>query len=124
LVSTVAPPIVVVFRLPVVAAAGVLVPVLPLPPVEDVPDELHAARIAEAAAVVLVGLVQVQLDQDAADVFLDGAVGDEEPSCDAGVGASFGHQREHLALPAAERGERVLAPAGAHQLLDQRGVHD
>ncbi|HEX3192896.1 MAG TPA: hypothetical protein VHS30_24260, partial [Streptosporangiaceae bacterium] len=50
LVSTVAPPIVVVFRLPVVAAAGLLVPVLPLPLVEDVPDELHAARIAEAAA--------------------------------------------------------------------------
>jgi len=52
LVSTVAPPIVVVFRLPVVAAAGllVLVPVLPLPLVEDVPDELHAASIAEAAA--------------------------------------------------------------------------
>jgi len=50
LVSTVAPPIVVVFRLPVVAAAGLLVPVLPLPLVEDVPDELHAARMAEAAA--------------------------------------------------------------------------
>jgi hypothetical protein len=50
LVSTVAPPIVVVFRLPEVAAAGLLVPVLPLPLVEDVPDELHAARIAEAAA--------------------------------------------------------------------------
>jgi len=40
----------VVFRLPVVAAAGLLVPVLPLPLVEDVPDELHAASIAEAAA--------------------------------------------------------------------------
>jgi hypothetical protein len=39
LVSTVAPPIVVVFRLPAVAAAGLLVLVLPLPPlVEDVPD--------------------------------------------------------------------------------------
>jgi hypothetical protein len=50
LVSTVAPPIVVVFRLPVVTAAGVLVPVLPLPPAEDVPDEPHAARTAAAAA--------------------------------------------------------------------------
>ena len=48
LVSTVAPPIVVVFRLPVVAAAGVLVPVLP--PAEDVPDEPHAARTTAAAA--------------------------------------------------------------------------
>ena len=46
LVSTVAPPIVAVFRLPAVAAAGLLVLVLPpvLPVVEEeVPDELHAA---------------------------------------------------------------------------------
>src|SRR5690349_17925928 len=51
LVSTVAPPIVVVFRLPAVAAAGVLVLVLPLPPLaEDVPDELHAASTAAVAA--------------------------------------------------------------------------
>ena len=51
LVSTVAPPIVVVFRLPAVAAAGLLVLVLPLPLlVEDVPDELHAASTAAAAA--------------------------------------------------------------------------
>jgi hypothetical protein len=41
---------VVVFRLPVVAAAGLLVPVLPLPPAEDVPDEPHAARTAAATA--------------------------------------------------------------------------
>src|SRR5690242_10138854 len=51
LVSTVAPPIVAIFRLPAVAAAGLLVPVLPLPPLaEDVPDELHAASTAAAAA--------------------------------------------------------------------------
>jgi hypothetical protein len=51
LVSTVAPPIVVVFRLPAVAAAGLLVLVLPLPPLaDDVPDELHAASTAAAAA--------------------------------------------------------------------------
>ena len=50
LVSTVAPPIVVVFRLPAVAAAGLLVLVLLPPLVEDVPDELHAASTAAAAA--------------------------------------------------------------------------
>jgi hypothetical protein len=47
LVSTVAPPIVVVFRLPAVAAAGL--PVLVPPPEEApevVPDELHATRAA------------------------------------------------------------------------------
>ena len=50
LVSTVAPPIVAVFRLPAVAAAGLPVLVLPPPPAEDVPDELHAASTAAAAA--------------------------------------------------------------------------
>ena len=50
LVSTVAPPIVVVFRVPAVAAAGLLVLVLLPPLVEDVPDELHAASTAAAAA--------------------------------------------------------------------------
>jgi hypothetical protein len=46
LVSTVAPPIVAVFRPPAVAAAGLLLP----PPAEDAADELHAARTAAAAA--------------------------------------------------------------------------
>ena len=45
LVRTVAPPIVAVFRLPAVAAAGLLLPLA-----EDVADELHAARTAAAAA--------------------------------------------------------------------------
>src|ERR1700761_7052643 len=47
LVSTVAPPIVPVFRLPALAAAGLLV--LVPPPVEELPDELHAATTAAAA---------------------------------------------------------------------------
>ncbi len=47
LVSTVAPPIVAVFRLPAVAAAGLLVLVgVLLAPAEDVADELHAASTA------------------------------------------------------------------------------
>src|ERR1700722_16042378 len=36
----------------------------------------------EDAAVVIVGLVQVQLGEDAADVFLHSALGDEEPPRD------------------------------------------
>jgi hypothetical protein len=55
LVSTVTPPIVAVFRLPAVAAAGLLLlllvlPLPPLPLVEDVAGELHAASTAAAAA--------------------------------------------------------------------------
>src|SRR6185437_13742113 len=50
-VSTVAPPIVAVFRPPAAAAAGLLLPpLLLLPLLEDVADELHAARTAAAAA--------------------------------------------------------------------------
>src|SRR6185437_11701976 len=48
-VSTVAPPIVAVFRLPAVAATGLPVLVLP-PPAEDVADEPHAASTVAAAA--------------------------------------------------------------------------
>jgi hypothetical protein len=51
LVSTLTPPMLAVFKLPAVAAAGLLVPLsLVLPLVEDVPDELHAASTATAAA--------------------------------------------------------------------------
>src|SRR5690242_8000558 len=49
-VRTVAPPIVAVFRLPAVAATGLLVLVLAPPLVEDVADEPHAASTAAAAA--------------------------------------------------------------------------
>jgi hypothetical protein len=49
LVSTVAPPMVAVFRLLAVAATGLLVLVLLLPPVEDAPDELQAASTAAVA---------------------------------------------------------------------------
>jgi hypothetical protein len=48
LVSTVAPPIVAVFRPPAAAAAGL--PLLLLPLEEDVADELHAASTAAATA--------------------------------------------------------------------------
>jgi hypothetical protein len=48
LVSTLTPPMSAVFRLSAVAATGLLL-LLP-PPVEDVPDELHAASTATAAA--------------------------------------------------------------------------
>src|SRR5207253_8412770 len=50
--------------------------------------DLEECDHGEDAAVVIVGLVQVQLGEDAADMFLDGALGDPEPPCDAGVGAS------------------------------------
>jgi hypothetical protein len=78
---------------------------------------------SEDAAVVVVGLGQVQLGEDGADVFLHGAFGDSQPPGDAGVGASFGHQREHLAFPGAEHGQRINAAAGCHQLLDHGRIH-
>ncbi|MDT5192204.1 MAG: hypothetical protein QOI28_4455, partial [Mycobacterium sp.] len=47
---------------------------------------------------VVAGLVEVQSGHDAPDVLFDGALGDPQPTADAGVGSSLGHQRQHLVL--------------------------
>jgi hypothetical protein len=41
---------------------------------------------------------KVELEEDRADVRLDGSLGEPEAFGDAGVGAALGHQLEHLAL--------------------------
>ena len=48
-------------------------------------------------------LRQVELGQDAADVFFDGALGDEDPAGDAGIGGALGHQGQDLALAHRQR---------------------
>src|SRR5260370_10537502 len=49
--------------------------------------------------VIGVAFRQVELGQDAADVLLDRALGDEDPARDARIGRTLRHQGEHLALP-------------------------
>jgi hypothetical protein len=50
----------------------------------------------EDAAMVVAGLVEVQSGHDAADMLFDGALGDSQPTADAGVGPSLGHERQYL----------------------------
>jgi len=50
------------------------------------------------AAVIVAGLGQVELGQDAAHVLLDGALGDPQSAGDARIGAALCHQCQHLEL--------------------------
>ncbi len=49
--------------------------------------------------------------------------GHPQAARDARVGPALGHQREHLALAAAEHGQRIVHAAGRDQLVHQGGVH-
>jgi hypothetical protein len=74
--------------------------------------------------VVVLGDRQSELGEDAAHVFLDGALGDEEATRDAAVRAALGHQLQHLLLPCGQLGERVVAALQREQLLDERRIDD
>src|SRR5258708_32924029 len=76
------------------------------------------------AAVVVVGLRHSQLHQDAAHVLLDRSFGYPELAADAGIGAAFGHEGEHLTLARGEDVQRIVAAAGGDELLDEGGVDD
>src|SRR4051794_21660328 len=78
----------------------------------------------EYAAVVVAGFGEAEFREDAVDVFLDGSLGDPESPADAGVGASFGHQREHVAFAAGELLERIFDVACRDELLNEGGVDD
>jgi glutamyl-tRNA reductase len=92
------------------------------------PDAVRSAGLEEGdhrqdPAVIVAGLGEIQFGEDAADMLFDGALGDPQPATDAGVGTPLGHERQHLLLAGAEHRERVVAAAGRHQFLHQRGVH-
>jgi hypothetical protein len=72
---------------------------------------------------IVAGLRETQLAQNAAHVLLHRPLRDPQPTGNAGVGAPLRHQRRHLTLPRAEHRQRVIAPAGRHQLLHQRRIH-
>src|SRR5207302_29988 len=78
----------------------------------------------EDAAVVLLGLLQVELGQDAAYVLLDRAFADEELAGDSGVGATLGHERQHLPLAGGEPGEGIVDPVGRDELVDEARIDD
>ncbi|KOU59556.1 hypothetical protein ADK57_33070 [Streptomyces sp. MMG1533] len=59
---------------------------------------------------VVVGvLLERELVQDAADVLLDGALGDPRTAADACVGAALRHEGGNLALAGAEGGQGIVA---------------
>ena len=72
-------------------------------------------------AVVVVGLGQPELGQDAVHVLLNGSLRDPKAPPDAGVGAPFGHQREHVALATGELLEGILDIPRRNELLNQSG---
>jgi hypothetical protein len=76
----------------------------------------------EDATMVLVAVVDAELGQDAANVCLDGAVGQPELAGDPHVGAAFGHEREHVAFSRRERLEGVVVSTWADQSCDDFGV--
>ena len=65
---------------------------------------------------------QAQLGEDARDVLLDCALGDEEPVADRLVRPALRHQLEHLALARRELGEWVVLAAPADELGDDGGI--
>jgi hypothetical protein len=78
----------------------------------------------ENATVVLVGLRQAELPQDAVHVIFDRSLGDPQVPSDTGVGATLRHQGEHLALARRELVERIVGPPGLDELLDESRIDD
>src|SRR5215213_10827873 len=65
---------------------------------------------------------EAELGEDARDVLLDGAVGDDQALGDGGVAAALGHEGEDVELAGAEGGQGVGAAAAAEELGDDLGV--
>src|SRR6476619_3689175 len=68
-------------------------------------------------------LQQVELGKDAADVFLDRALGDEDPLGDARVGPALGHEGEHVALTWRQDIEWITPPASLDEFLHQGWIY-
>src|SRR5690348_17737709 len=67
------------------------------------------------APVVLRGVGEPELVEDAADVALDRSLAEEEPLADGRVRAPLGHQPEDLTLAGGEHAERFGEPAAVDQ---------
>src|SRR3954462_6499457 len=67
-----------------------------------------------------VGWREIELQEDVADVLVDGAVGDDQLLADGGVAESLGHQREYF--PFSWRQPVEWAAALHHELADHLWV--
>ena len=75
-------------------------------------------------SMVLFGLGDLELAQDAPHVLLHGALRDDELPGDSRVRPSLSHQRQHLTFSCRERSERVVTAPSADEFLDESRVDD
>ena len=78
----------------------------------------------EHPAMIVDGLRERQLAQDAADMLMDGAFADPQLAGDPGVRAALGHKLEDLALARREVAKRILDSPSGDELLHQPRVDD
>ena len=68
-------------------------------------------------------LRQVELGEDAPYVLFDRALGHEDPSSNARIRSTLGHQGQHFALAGRQRIEWIASPTSSDKLLHQGWVH-
>src|SRR3954447_2279497 len=83
---------------------------------------LEVRQHCEHPSVIVTGLGNVELHENAVHMFLDRALGDEELACDARIRSALSHQREDLTLARREHVERVAYTTGGHELLHKGGI--
>ena len=72
---------------------------------------------------VVVGRLQPQFVEDPGDVLADGLGRDAQAAGDRDVGPPLRHQREHLAFPGRQRGQRRGPGSPREDLGDHLGIH-
>src|SRR6266540_5029443 len=76
------------------------------------------------AAVIVRRVREPELLEDVPHVLLDGALGDPEAPCDAGVRPALGHEGQDVALARRQPFERVTRTPRPHELLDECRIDD
>src|SRR5215469_2752765 len=77
----------------------------------------------EHPPVVVVGWLQAKPKKDGRRVLGDGPLADHQPGGNGRVGAALGHQREHLLLARAERGQGAVSAVAVQQPGNHLRVH-
>jgi hypothetical protein len=78
----------------------------------------------QAAPVVVGGLRDAQLHENAAHVLLDRALRDPQLVGDAGIRPALGHESQHFSFPRREVLQGVVDTAGGEQFLDESRIDD
>jgi hypothetical protein len=74
------------------------------------------------APVIIAGLRETQLYEDASDVLLDSRLSDPQLLRDTAVRSPLRHQRQDLALTSGEILERIFGATSGNQLPDQNRI--